>query len=136
MPEIRFERKSGARQEADIVACSDGDLVIGEAKITSHVNQDQIAGYEELCRELKTAKIVFALSERATTPCKKRLCDACPSADEAFSHGNPDDESNWGTRERIKVLRKRLAPLGVRVNTYCPQVLETGELPYLSFVDG
>jgi len=126
MSEAEFRYANGQAIEVDIVACQDGELLIGEAKTGSHVPKESLAEYEQVAEVLGARRLVFATSERTSGGCGKMNCEECSNADEAFSHGKMSDPSNWGTREAIKDLREKLVKMRIDVETLCPDCLERG----------
>ena len=126
MSEAVFTYKDGKAIEVDILACQDGKLSLGEAKSGSHISGRSLAKYEQIAKDLGVHALVFATSEKAQGGCIDMTCEQCPSADEAFSHGDVGTKSHRGTREMIGIMREKLAKTNIAVDTLCRDCLESG----------
>jgi hypothetical protein len=109
--------------ELDLVLICDGNLCLAECKFPNKIDNGVLKLYSDTAKKIKAHRIIFSSLDRENT-CATSYCQDCQQqnnnySDEIFSHGVPEDSTQWGTRERIKDLRNQLSPFNIEVNTIC-----------------
>jgi hypothetical protein len=129
-PQVKLDERDLHSKEIDIVAICDGNLTLGEAKSTGKIKKEQIDCLESAALRVRANRVLLATTSRDS--CKDVDCAQCSKhrdyADNAFTHGSPDNPRFWGTKERIHDLRGRLHGQGVEVVSICAQDILSGRM--------
>lgn len=124
---VNLEPNNPSSSDIDLVAIVDGEVVIAECKIPNKLDNEVFKRYDKIARKIMAHRIVFSTINRKNT-CENEDCKECMKLgevypDETFSHGVPSNPKQWGTREKIKDFRRKMAEDGVFVTTLCSRDL-------------
>jgi len=124
---VSLEPNNPSSSDIDLVAIVDGEVVIAECKIPNKLDNKVFRRYDEIARKTMAHRIVFSTINRKNT-CENKDCKECTKlvgvySDETFSHGVPSNPKQWGTREKIKDFRGKMAEDGISVTTLCSEDL-------------
>jgi len=125
---LSLEPNNPTSSDIDIVAIVDGEVIIAECKMPNRLENKIFERYGQTARGIMAHRIVFSTINRKNT-CENQDCDKCIELlgetyeDETFSHGVPSNPKQWGTREKIKDFRQKMAQEGILVETLCAKDL-------------
>jgi hypothetical protein len=121
---VLLEKGNPKSPEIDVLAMSDGRVIIGECKVPNRMSKSVYGKYGHLADKISADIILFATATRKNT-CESVDCKLCRQlatdsyADEIFTHGISANPNQWGDREKIGDFRIRQSQKGITVWSLC-----------------
>ena len=124
---VSLEPNNPISSDIDIISVVDGEFIIAECKQPNKLDNAVFKRYGDIAKKIMAHRIVFSTISRKNT-CENQHCTECEKlgedfSDEIFTHGIPDNPKQWGTREKIKDFRQKMAQEGIAVSTFCARDL-------------